>query len=59
MTEGEHCPACGGEAQELGVLGSARHFRCQNCSAMFWQKLTTKRLEHVQKHKASKKTGAP
>ncbi len=33
------CPACGGEGQELGVLGHRQHMRCRACGANFSYKL--------------------
>lgn len=29
----EACPACGGELQQLGILGNTEYWRCRNCGA--------------------------
>lgn len=51
MTTGEHCPVCGGEGVELGVLGSTRHFCCRDCGLMFWKVVATKRRKQPRQQK--------
>lgn len=34
------CQLCGGELQELGILGCLLHLRCRNCGMMFNRSLS-------------------
>lgn len=31
LEELKQCPACGGEAELMGVLGTRAHYNCRNC----------------------------
>lgn len=33
LEEPKECPACGGEAGLMGMLGTRAHYNCRNCGA--------------------------
>lgn len=63
------CQGCGGEAQEMGSLGNAAHYRCRDCGLMSFNVIPvfkeddafgmSRRVAAVKGGKASRGGGRP